>query len=539
MPPGRDPSSKTPQRQSILVALPVGAVLLVFGQILGHGLVTWDDCEHVCEPPWQDCVGLELFREIWSQPYFGMYVPMSYTLFAAETGIADAMCVNGNRAAVRATVLHGGSLALHAACAAMVFLLLRRLVAHDGAACAGACFFALHPLQVETVAWVSETRGLLAAFFSLAAMLLYLHWERTRTRWASLPKRDHRLQWGCQLLWTGATGCFAAALLAKPSAVVVPLFLLVIDASLLGRSPGRSLRAVGPWFLLSAAAILWTSRLQPGGAGTEATDLLGRLIVASDALVFYAQKLAFPWWLVPDYGRTPRSITDGSFWPLAVVLAALAVAALVVCWPRYRAGSAAVCLFVVGVLPVLGLIPFDFQRISTVADRYVYLAMVGPAAGLALGLSRLWNRAVVAVVAVVLCVLANVSLIQASHWRNDRALWNHTLAIRPTSIVANHNRGYLLAQRGRFADAIPHYRRVIEVRPSHVSARLNLAVVLGALGRVEEAHVLIEEAQRMQPESHVVQLNLRAVALLEGRKPESTAGHFHRTARLRAAPARH
>ncbi|MEK6216745.1 MAG: hypothetical protein N2B03_05945, partial [Boseongicola sp.] len=148
-------------------------VLLVYGRVCSFGFIVWDDPGPVIDNRLVNPPSAGALLEIWQQPYFGLYVPISYTMFAAEATIARQTVpgVDGDRA--NPTVFHLGSLLLHTACVLLVFVLLRRLCGNAAAAFAGSLLFALHPLQVEAVAWISETRGLLCAFFSLLAILGY------------------------------------------------------------------------------------------------------------------------------------------------------------------------------------------------------------------------------------------------------------------------------------------------------------------------------------------------------------------------------
>ncbi len=155
------------------VLLLVAATLAAFCPVAGHEFLCWDDEQHSLENPHLNPVSRQGLGKIWSEPYWGLYVPLSYTFFAGETLIARRPLPGGGFA-LNPMVFHLGNLALHVGCVLMVFVIVRRLFRHDWAACMAALLFALHPVQVESVAWISETRGVLCAWFSLTAVWLYL-----------------------------------------------------------------------------------------------------------------------------------------------------------------------------------------------------------------------------------------------------------------------------------------------------------------------------------------------------------------------------
>jgi tetratricopeptide (TPR) repeat protein len=515
-------------------ALPLLAAALVFGQVLGHGILDWDDRQHLAAVPGSSGGGIDPWAALWQRPEQGLYVPVSYTFFAAEIHLAkllDAAFPSGGSPAFseacawQATVMHAGSVLLHGGCIVLVYLLLRRLVENDWAASAGACLFAVHPLQVESVAWISETRGLLAAFFSLAAMILYLR-SADRRRGRAEGSRPRR-PWQSGFDYAAATALFLAALLSKPSAAAVPAMLAAIETLLGGRSVRQTALRLAPWLAAALAVGIWTAWLQSPGTPPDSPGAAARAIVAGDAVACYVQKLFCPWPLLADYGRTPAVALESVWfllgWALAGGVAALWFSRAQGARRRWLAGP---MLFVAALLPVLGFVPFAFQRISTVADRYAYLAMLGPALLLAFGLARFGSRVGMVTAAVAICVLANLGLVQASRWRDDATLWAHTLHYRPESLVANHNRGHLLAQRGEHAEAVGCYRRVLRFDPGHVPARLNLAVALFALGRSEEAEAELHEALRRRPEWAAVHYNLGGLILFEGDDLPGAAAHF-------------
>ena len=450
--------------------------LLVFREVAGFGFVAYDDSVHLHRNPYLDPPRLENALRLWRQSYFSEYVPLTNTLFALESAASRVL---GRSFDPR--VFHATSLLLHAFCALAVFALLRRLVEREFAALAGALLFALHPLQVESVAWVSETRGLLAGFFSLLALHQYVRFaeptggEAGRTR---------------ALRYALATFLFALALFSKPSAVSLPFIAFALDVGVLRRRPFPGLRALGPWVAL-AGVFVWVASSQQNEYLPEPTALVARPLVAFDAIAFYAEKLIVPLALAADYGRTPTQVLGGNppWVGLGIVAALLAVA---LTSTGRRAWGTAATVFVAGLIPVLGLVPFAFQRTSTVADRYAYLSLLGAALALAWLLDRNRSRWLAAGVATALVGLAIASSLQVRVWRDSRSLWNQAVVVNPKSFRGHHGLGLLAQARGDYQHAVDHYETALATH-GFSEAHNNLGVALIALGRDERAR---QEFQR-------------------------------------------
>jgi Flp pilus assembly protein TadD len=508
------------------------AVALAFSGACSHGFLLWDDDAHVSANARLDPPSWSGLARFWSAPYAGMYVPVSYTWYMLLAQLSHA--ISGG---LDPHVFHAGNLVLHATCAGLVYRLLRRCVRSDAAALAGALVFACHPLQVESVAWISEARGLLASALGLSAL------ERYAARAGEHPRRDYAI----------ATLCFALALLAKPSAVSIVLAAAALDRWVLGTTIARSTAALAPWVALSLVAIVLTKIEQASEVFAFVTPLAVRPIVALDALAFYLDKLAIPVDLVPDYGRTPRRVLELARVPRAWIVAALVIASVVFVTVRAaksdrKLAIAACALFVAGLAPVLGLVPFGYQDISTVADRYAYLALLGPA------LFAAWIAARGApwcIGVVVLALAAGAqSRRQTAIWADTETLFERTLAINPQSAVAesdiglalsmrgdsesamrhyeraiaidprqsiaHNNLGMLLFARGDVDGSIAHFRAALDARPGYARAHANLGVALQKRGDLAAAEAEEREALRLQPESTEAHTDLGNVLLARG-----------------------
>ncbi len=496
------------RRTAVSFAVIAVLALAVFGRVIGHAWLGWDDLANTVGNPHVNPPSLAGTLYFWRHAYTDLYVPLTFTLWALLARIALAPWL-----------FHAASLALHVAAAWAAFDLLRRLVRDERAACAGALLFALHPVQVETVAWMSGAKDLLCGLFALLALARY-------SAFASAPQgaRGRRADFAL------ASVFFALALLSKPSAVAIPLCAAVIDLVMLGRGPRVVARDLAPW---AAIALVWVfvARAAQPARDVASTALLLRPFVALDAIAFYAGKLAFPLHLAPDYGRTPVAVLEGGL-PLTTAAAAAALLAALGAFGG-RVARAAAGLFVAGVAPVLGLVPFDFQRYSTVADHYLYLSMLGPALALAWVLARAPAQGKWIAASVVLLLLASRSALQVGVWRDDETLWRHTLAVNARSWTAHDNLGSALESSGRAREAIPEFERALAINPSDARTHFNLGTALDALDRTSAAIPHLEEAVRLAPDDLPSRENL-AVALLRAERADEAEAQLR--AALRIAP---
>ena len=471
------------QRLTVQNVAIAAVILIAFGRIVSHGWVNFDDPIHVTENPsffplsWRELGGF------WVRPYEHLYVPASYMLFAAECMASRWLYGEGPMAVPRPGLFHAVSLALHVAASLLVLRILRRFTTQPWAAVVGGLVFALHPLQVESVAWVAEQRGLLAAVFSLVAIDQFLEWtERDQGR--------SRLRASYVL----ATGALVVALLAKPSAVVAPLLAFALASH--GRKvPWPTLIwALAPWAVLAVAAAVCTRFVQPAELTRVHVPLMTRPLIAGDALAFYMGKLLVPVNLCVVYGRTPQVALADPYAPFSAGLVAIAVA-WVLLLPRGREWRLPLALFVIPLLPVLGFTDFVYQNYSTVADRYMYLALLGPAIAVAMAIDRL--QAVkgtrpdgslplaAGILVAVLCLL--LTWRQVGLWRDSLTLFTSSLESGHESSVALNNLGIALTEADRPDDALPLLLRAVERDPTDASGWFNLGNAHAAADEFTEA----------------------------------------------------
>lgn len=496
----------------------VVATLAVYHRLRAFEFLTWDDDLHVTANPYFRHLSFGNVGRFWLAAYENLYIPVSYTFFAAEVWLSRRLSGDAP-APLNPAVFHVGSLLLHLVCVLLVYRLARRLVGQTAPALLAALLFSVHPLQVESVAWISETRGLLAALFCLLAIDQFLRFRTADTRWniwseQPAPLRDEGARW-----WHFAAATLACllAVLAKPSSVALPVMLLIVDAGLL-RSGGRRALVLLPWVVVAAAVVVPTKLfLQADQRISFLAPAWFRPLVAGDALAFYLSKLVWPAGLGFDYGRTPQRVIDGGWLYLAwLVPASVACAAAML--PGRRVWLSCYAMWLAALLPVLGFVPFLYQQISTVADRYAYLPMFAVALAVAALLARHWTVSRAAAAGLVLGGLAAASLIQTGHWRDDWSVYRRGLDVNPQSYVAHYSLGNKYLVQQRTAEAMAHYHRALAVNERYAPALARLGACHALEGRHDEAIAYLKAALEIMPEFAEAQAKLAAALAAQGQR---------------------
>ena len=512
-----------PFRRILILLCLVAAPLVVYGRMVRQEFVIWDDPLHVTENPMLNPVTPASLALLWQRPYFSLYMPLTYTLWATEAVVSRA--IDGDpHAPLRPSLFKATGLALHMLNVLLVFAVLRRLVPDDWAAGAGALLFALHPAQVEAVAWISDNKSLLCAAFSLAAIWVHLNetppYSTSSAKTAAPTAEGHHFT---------ATVLYILALLAKPTAVVVPLVVWCLDVLLWRRDAWRWTRGLIDWVLIAMVWVLITRWSQSSQQMTYITPLLARPLIAGDSLAFYMEKLLWPVRLCPDYGRTPQVVLAGTavYWrwliPAVVVVAVLLR-------PRNIA-SASAGVFIAGLLPVVGLLPFHFQEISTVADRYLYLPMLGAAIGVAALVHHVDRRIALPLVAAIAVMLGFLSFRQVGVWRDSDTLLSYVLRLNPQSYASHNNLAVLLRGEGKFDVAISHFRRVIELKPNIAEPHIGLGTIYLERRQFHRAEEQLRQAVALDPNSAFAERHLATALERQGKYREAVI-HDRRTLEL-------
>ena len=536
--------------------LALGVAAATFGahaRALQGGLLRWDDWDQlVLEMRWRG-LGADNLAWMFTTGLRGHFQPLSWISYALEYQLA------GMSAGLDARVFHATNVALHALVAALVFVLARKLFAlaapqsparwRDGAAALSALLFGVHPLRVESVAWITERRDVLSGVFFVGAAIA----------WLSAGKRGSGGRLSRPHAWA-AFALMVLCVLSKAYGMVLPAVFLVLDGWPLRRFEIAGWKQLVlekvPFLLLSAAvALLALKSQQETGAltGAELIDLPSRLRLVVHALAFYPLKTLVPTGLSPLYAIPCNGVASGpSFYAELGAVAVFCAAA----WRvrrRFPGFTAAWCAFVITILPVSGI---ALSGPQTAADRYSYHSCIGFAllAGAALLAAR--RRAVVlGAAAAAVIALSAATWRQTAIWHDDLALWTAAierggplhfaytnrgieylaandlpraesdfraaLAECKAVVAAHVNLAYLLGERGDWAGSESSARAALQLEPKAATALQHLGRALYMTGRVDEAEQAFARAVSSDPTNAL--LRYRHADLLEtlGRLPEA------------------
>lgn len=463
-----------------LYALLLGAVALAYHPVW-HGGLIWDDIGHLTAPRLQSVAGLQ---RIWFE--FGatqQYYPVVHSAFWVFHHLWAEQTIG----------YHLTNIALHATSALLLVIALRRLGV-EGAEIAGV-LFALHPVQVESVAWISELKNTLSGTFYFASAIAYLRFDRTRRHWH------------CVLAFV----LFVLAVLSKTVASALPAGLLVALWWQRGRLRwGADVAPLAPWLVVGAAAgavTAWVERTYIGATGAEfALSIPQRFIVAGHDLWFYLATLVWPWHLSFNYPRWQVDASDPAQWVYPIAAVAVFAAAWLI-RRRTRAPFAALAFFGVTLAPALGFVNVFPFRYSFVADHFQYLACAGifalAGAAVASAARRIAaTRAGVleAAAAVVLAIACAATTWQYSRLFADaETLYRATIDRNPSGWFAHNNLGILMNDRGDNLAAIGEYREAQRLDESVFEPHENLGVALEMQNRYEAAVPELTRALAIRP----------------------------------------
>jgi tetratricopeptide (TPR) repeat protein len=501
-----------------------------------NGKPVWDDDVHLTRPALQSLHGLvRIWCDLKATP---QYYPLVHSVFWVEHKLWDELFLD----------YHLVNILLHAFSAVLLLKVLQRLEV-PGAHFASA-IFALHPVNVEAVAWISELKDTLSGVLCLGSVLAYLSFDRGRSR------KSYAI----------ALGLFLLGLMSKTVIATLPAALLVVFWWKRGKVGWKKdVLPLGPYFLAGLVAGLFTAWVERKfiGAQGKAYDfsVIERFLVAGRAFWFYLGKLYWPENFIFIY---PRWNIDQTIW-WQYLFPASALALLAALWRlsrRYRGPLAAFLFYAVTLFPALGFFNVYSFRYSFAANHFLYLAGIGPitlaAAGIAGLLDRFKNRQPfpkAGFYGVVLLVLGVLSWRQSGMFVDSETLWRTTINRNPDCAMAYNNLGVLLQQRGQLDEALADFqkavtlqpdsaeawtslgralfqkgqrdkavvglRKALEIRPDYVVGHNNLGCAFFEMGMLDEAIIQFQIAVELQPHDETAQANLGNALMKKGRLDEA------------------
>jgi protein O-mannosyl-transferase len=505
-------------------------VLVLYWPVTGYDFIAMDDNLYLLENPdiqkgfsWQ---GIS-----WSMTtfYTTIWHPLTWLSLLADYELYG----------FNAAGYHVSNLLLHILNTLFLFLLLRRMTGETWKCLIVAALFAVHPLNIESVAWIAERKNVLSTFFWIMTLFAYVRYTE-RPGWAR---------------YLQAVFLFALGLMAKPMLVTLPLMFILLDYWPLRRLAPvnrwgeegladsvhygpvlwRLLKEKFPFLLLSFCSVLITLYVAKIGGQVQSTadfPIAGRIGNALIAYVSYLDKMIWPVDLAIFYpyptGRPVWKFAAALLFLIAVTVFALlkrrTIPYLVTGWFWY----------LISLLPVIGIVQVGFQSL---ANRYAYVPLMGIFVIIAWGVPELLktqiSRRYLTAAGVALILIFSFSTwAQLPHWRNSETVFNYALRVTEDNFIAQCGMGDVWQSRGVFQIARLHYQEALRIKPAYAEARSNLAIILMKEGRIAEAEAEFREALKYKPGLAEAHNNLGAVLVLQKKFPEAAA-HFSRALELK------
>ncbi len=499
-------------------------ILLIYIPALKNDFVNWDDGLYVYENINIQSLNFQSLRWMLTEFHAGLWLPLTWFSHAIDYAFWG-LDPFGH---------HLTSIILHALNTLLVFFLVIRLLVKakesngmslpskkplsnlaQALIVAGvtALIFGIHPLHVESVAWVAERKDVLCAFFFLLSLYFYISYTST-------THKRHRLRWFIIVLFL-----FLMALMSKPMAVTLPVTLLLLDVyplKRIGRYSGNNLWVLIekiPFFALSIASGVITIVAQSGGGAIKNIHPVARMLNALRSLVFYMEKMIWPVELAPFYplpksiyvfdikymisGIIVLAVTGGCFWMLKRGKSLFFIA-----WSYY----------VVTLFPTLGIIQVGSQA---AADRFTYLPSISLFLLFGIGiawasrqkvafsmLSKISRTLIVVFTFTIISLLGYLTVKQIMIWRNSEIMWSYVISIFPNTHVAHNNLGNAYYKKGMLDEAIAEHKKALIIEPNYVNTYNKLALVFETQGKIRDAINAYREAIRLEPNHAMAYNNL-------------------------------
>lgn len=503
--------------RAVKVVLIVVVTLAAYLPAIQGGFI-WDDDDYVTEN--QTLRSMDGLINIWLSPKsIPQYYPLVHTSFWVEYQLWGLNPMG----------YHLVNVLLHIGAAFLLWRLL--LLIGLPYAWMAAAVFALHPVQVESVAWVTERKNVLSMVFYLWAAICMI---RCLYLAAELPPPQRYKVW-----YFGGMALFAAALLSKTVTCSLPAALLLLIWWRRGRIRPKEIALLAPFFVLGLFSGLSTAWLEQHHVGAQGAEWdygwIERLLIAGRVIWFYGGKLIWPAELIFNY---PRWSVDAMIWwqylyPLALMAL---IATFWVLRRRIGRGALTAALFFCGALfPALGFIDVYPFRYSFVADHFQYHASIGFIVALvgAMGIfiDRLPKKALPVLVGILVMLLGGRTFYQCYDYADIESLWQRTIAKNPGSWLAHNNLGVILHSRGEDLKALAHYRAAIKSQPRYTEALNNIGSVYAGLGESEKALSYFKKALEVEPDNVLAHYNL-GVEYADRREIIKAIGYYQKTLQM-------
>ncbi len=513
-------------RPGVICALLALVTLAVYLPTAWNDFVNYDDSDYVTENAHVKG-GLKWETVVWAftSGHASNWHPLTWLSHSLDYQVFG----------LRAGAMHLVSAGFHVLNTVLLFLVLRGLTGRQWRSALVAALFALHPLHVESVAWVSERKDVLSTCFLLLTLGAYGQSQVQRLKSQVVGGDASRFTFHVSRLYLLSLLCFALGLMSKPMLVTTPFVLLLIDYWPLGRLKTQDSRLKTllllvwekvPFFALSAVSSVVTFLVQRKGGAVSTALTVGERM--ANSVVSYARYMRKMFWpddlsvLYPHPGHWP-------FWQVLVCAALLiGVCVAVAVWGRGRPYLIMGWLWFLGTMvPVIGLVQVGIQ---SMADRYTYVPLIGLFIMVVWGIAdladerlpQLWrSRALAAGAAVSLVLCAALTIRQVHFWRSSETLFKRAVQVTRNNYLAHNNLGFYYSGKGRLAEAMEQYRQSLKIKPDYEDALNNLGYALAGQRKFAEAIPLYEQALRIRPKHGEVHNNLGNALSETGRVDEA------------------
>ena len=497
---------------ALVTLLLIILAFIIYGQTITYDFVWDDNGPHLVQNPYLEKLSFRNLLHFWTNPYQGMYIPVSYTAIFSITFLSKFL----TGIAFNPSFFHFCNVLFHSINFILVFYFLRKILKSNAAAFIGSLIFLVHPIQAEAVSMVTEFRGLFSTFWGL----LFL-FAADKALSENMNKLFHTFL--CLVL-------FLFSVFSKPIGVVFfPIFFIYVLMFKKFRLKQILQKSI-PYFVISLVVIYITKTIQPVFVIKFEVPLFSRLFIWMDSLIFYLKKIFSPLYFSPSYARTPQLVL--SYWYSYVIwiIPVVFLILLIIYRRKIKNVSFAYFVFIIGFLPVSGLVPFIFQNWSTVADRYMYISMIG----IALLTGAVYRHFSfkplrILIIALILILAVDTALFQVPVWKNNISLWSHCIKKTPTEANAYYNRGnaymrkklyerantdferavaldnsftkalykkgYLLLGQKKFDESLKYFNSILEIDPEFAIAYVSKAVVYYYIKEYDNAWDEILKAQ--------------------------------------------
>ena len=475
--------------------------LLVFWQVHNFDFINYDDKEYVYENP-HVLNGLTEDGVIWAftTPNVGNWLPLTWLSFMLDCQLFGA----------NPGWMHLMNLLLHLANTLLLFAILRKMTGALWPSAFVAAAFAIHPMHVESVAWIAERKDVLSTLFLLLTLAAYVSYVRRRG-----PVR-----------YVLTVLLFALGLLAKPMLVTLPILLLLLDywpLEQIGRhrtedasqkvSAVRLIAEKIPFIALSIVSSVITFLAQLGSKAVAHIDALALKDRVANAFLSYARYIGKLFWPQNLAAFYPFDVNSFAFWQVAgCVLLLLVISIFVIRFGRNQKYLPVGWFwFVATLVPVIGLVQVGRQAF---ADRYTYISYIGLFVMIAWGLPELLSKWPQRKITLGLSMIISLTTLgicthrQVSFWNNSFTLFSHAIEVTQNNYIAHNNLGVAYDSIGRYQDAVEAYKQTIKIRPDFAEAHSNLGAVYGKVGRWEDAIESCKQAIRIQSDFAEAHSNL-------------------------------